>query len=178
MKEWSVYIQTAHSLGAAHDRLGAFVDELLDDLEPHAGTVSYDPLVLAARLSVRASDPESALAKARRILAVALRKTKFPDELDMVDVEIETVEELDRRLQQSNIPPLVGIAEVADTLGVSKQRASELSRQPSFPRPLVNLAAGPVWDRHAIARFLERWPRRRTGRPVKHAPNFAERPGR
>ncbi len=81
-------------------------------------------------------------------------------------VELEPVEALDRRLQESGIPLLVGITEVADLLGVSKQRAWELSKTPDFPHPYVELAAGPVWNRYAVARFKERWPRR-PGRPKK-----------
>ena len=178
MRDWSVYLQAAHGLGQA--AVDDIADDLVDLLKPQGGSVSYDSQMLAARFDVRAADPESSLAKARRIFGSALRKARFPGEPTIIAAEVETVEDLDRRLQDSNVPPLVGIAEVADVLGVSKQRASELSRQPSFPRPLAALAAGPIWDRFAIARFVERWPRRRTGRPKQatHAPNFAEKPGR
>lgn len=167
MKDWSVFIQTTHALNIS--KADEIADELVDLLKPHGGTASYDSQTLAARFDVRATDPEAALTKAHRILGAALRKAGFTAESNVIAVEVESVEEMDRRLQESNVPSLVGIAEVAGTLGVSKQRASELSRQSSFPRPLATLAAGPVWDRHAIARFLDRWPRRRTGRPRKQA---------
>ena len=167
MKNWSVSIQTTHALDMP--KADEIADELVDLLKPHGGTASYDSQMLAARFDVRATDPEAALTKAHRILNAALRKAGFTAESNVIAVEVESVEEMDRRLQESNVPSLVGIAEVAGALGVSKQRASELSRQSSFPRPLATLAAGPVWDRYAIARFLERWPRRRTGRPRKQA---------
>jgi hypothetical protein len=167
MNNWSVSIQTTHALDMS--KADEIADELVDLLRPHGGTASYDSQMLAARFDVRATDPEAALKKAHRILNAALRKAGYTGEPSIIAVEVEAVEEMDRRLQESNIPSLVGIAEVAGTLGVSKQRASELSRQSSFPRPLATLAAGPVWERHAIARFLERWPRRRTGRPRKQA---------
>jgi hypothetical protein len=165
MKNWSVSIQTTHVLDMS--KADEIADELVDLLKPHGGTASYDSQTVAARFDVRAADPEAALAKAHRILSAALRKAGYTGESNIIAVEVETVEEMDRRLQESNVPSLVGIAEVAGALRVSKQRASELSRQSSFPRPLAVLAAGPVWERHTIARFLERWPRRRTGRPRK-----------
>lgn len=44
--------------------------------------------------------------------------------------------------------PLMGFAELADYLGWSKQRLSmRLKRHPEeFPKPIVRLALGPVWD--------------------------------
>jgi len=174
--DWSVYVQVAHDLELAV--VDDVADELVDLLRPHSGSVSYDAQVIAGRFDVRAADPETALVKAHRVFAMALRKAKFPGDPRVIAAELETVEDQDRRLAESNVPALVGVKEAASALGVSKQRVSELSRQPSFPHPLADLAAGPVWDRHAIARYLERWPRKRTGRPAKHAVSFAERPGR
>ena len=55
----------------------------------------------------------------------------------------------------SHAPALVGVSEVAEILGVSRQRALEVSRRPNFPAPVVE-AAGPVWNRHAVAKFVER----------------------
>ncbi len=45
------------------------------------------------------------------------------------------MEELDRRIQESNAPELVGVAELASLLSVSRQRASELARSRGFPAP-------------------------------------------
>lgn len=180
MTAWSVYIQVVHEL--EQPVIGEIADELVDLLRPHSGSVSYDAQVIAGRFDVRAADPGTALVKAHRVFAMALRKAKFPEDPHVIGAELETVEDQDRRLAESNVPSLVGVKEVASALGVSKQRVSELSRRPTFPHPIAVLAAGPVWDRHAIARYLDRWPRRRTGRPAKpameHAPSFAERRGR
>lgn len=56
--------------------------------------------------------------------------------------------------------PLVGVNEVADMFGVSKQRVSELARTDSFPAPVSRLAAGPVWWRSDIQSFMEQWQRK------------------
>jgi hypothetical protein len=45
---------------------------------------------------------------------------------------------------------LVGIAEIADLLGVTKNTAVKYTRRPDFPEPLDRLASGPVWSRQAL----------------------------
>jgi predicted DNA-binding transcriptional regulator AlpA len=53
---------------------------------------------------------------------------------------------------------LVGAAEIADLLGVSRQRVNELARtSQEFPSPVAELAAGRIWERESI----EAWARRR-----------------
>lgn len=51
---------------------------------------------------------------------------------------------------------LVGLAEIADMAGVSRQAVTNwTARHDSFPEPLARLAAGPVWKRNDIAAWLE-----------------------
>jgi hypothetical protein len=47
---------------------------------------------------------------------------------------------------------LVGIAEIAELYGVTRQRASNLARTTSFPRPVQTLRMGPVFSRRAVLR--------------------------
>lgn len=54
---------------------------------------------------------------------------------------------------------LVGIAEVAEMLGVSVQRIDQLARADGFPEPVATLKAGRIWERADV----EAWARR-TGR--------------
>jgi prophage regulatory protein len=54
---------------------------------------------------------------------------------------------------------LVGLTEIAEILGVSRQRAGQLADGDDFPEPISVLAAGRVWKRADI----EAWARR-TGR--------------
>ena len=52
---------------------------------------------------------------------------------------------------------LVGVAEIADILGVSRQRVNAiLTTDEEFPRPEVALAAGRIWQREAIEDWC-RW---------------------
>ncbi|QLQ38382.1 hypothetical protein [Micromonospora robiginosa] len=43
------------------------------------------------------------------------------------------------------VPDLVTLAEIGKLLGVSRQRAQQLSRQPDFPRPLAKTGSGPLY---------------------------------
>jgi hypothetical protein len=55
--------------------------------------------------------------------------------------------------------PVVGIAEIAGILGVSRQRAVQLTHGETFPAPFSELASGRIWEREAV----EQWARE-TGR--------------
>lgn len=56
-------------------------------------------------------------------------------------------------------PELMGVAEIAELLGVSRQRVHQLSKASGFPAPIAELSAGAIWEREAV----ERWARA-TGR--------------
>lgn len=63
----------------------------------------------------------------------------------------------------------MGAAEVAEFLGVTRQRVHSLTRRKDFPKPVAVLAAGKIWRR----RDIERWDAahaRRPGRPEKPYP--------
>lgn len=63
---------------------------------------------------------------------------------------------------------LVGLTEVAEMLGVSKQRVTQLARDyADFPTPEVELAGGRIWKRSAIKAWVERHPVRSPGRRPK-----------
>jgi hypothetical protein len=40
---------------------------------------------------------------------------------------------------------LVGVAEIAAMLGITRTRVTQLSKANAFPDPVARLAAGPVW---------------------------------
>jgi predicted DNA-binding transcriptional regulator AlpA len=54
---------------------------------------------------------------------------------------------------------LVSTVEIAELLGVSRQRVDQLSRTDAFPDPEAELAIGRVWDRAAVVAWA-----RTTGR--------------
>jgi predicted DNA-binding transcriptional regulator AlpA len=44
-----------------------------------------------------------------------------------------------------SFPELMGAAEVAELLGVSRQRVNQLAQGGDFPRPVAVLHAGRIW---------------------------------
>jgi predicted DNA-binding transcriptional regulator AlpA len=45
---------------------------------------------------------------------------------------------------------LVGLTEVGEMLGVSREHADELAQAPDFPPPIGLLRAGPIWERDDV----------------------------
>lgn len=61
---------------------------------------------------------------------------------------------------------LVGVREIAEMLGVSRQRADQISRAyADFPAPEAELASGRVWKRASVDRWIKAHPVRKPGRP-------------
>ena len=46
--------------------------------------------------------------------------------------------------------PLVGLAEVARLLGVTKRTATDYTKRDDFPAPVQRLAATPIWKRAEV----------------------------
>jgi hypothetical protein len=160
--EWSVELQVASSDGAAYlDEDG--IDELLCVLSPESVAVSYQPGRYSIRIAVQAIDIRDALAEAATRVSAAVEKTGLPS-WPIVRATVLTADELDRELAQPTLPALLGVAELAEQLGVTRQRASDLAKGRSFPRPIANLASGPVWAEPTVTRYLNIWTRR-PGRP-------------
>ena len=62
-------------------------------------------------------------------------------------------------------PRVVGLAEIAELLGVVKRTAQRYADRPDFPEPLERLAAGPVWLRDDVERWAKAHMPLREGRP-------------
>jgi predicted DNA-binding transcriptional regulator AlpA len=58
---------------------------------------------------------------------------------------------------------VLGVTEVAELLGISRQRVDKLSHtDPDFPEPMTTLGRGRLWEKTAV----EEWARA-TGREIK-----------
>ncbi len=158
--EWSVTIDTV-----GDEITDDQADDLNDRLADVAGVVTHgpDPGNLGATVTVEANTANSAVAEAT---AVILGKCATVDVVGREVVEVRAVEwsRLEAELDQSNALELVGVSEVAELLGVTRQRAHTLAAGPMFPQPVARLAAGPVWTRTSISHFLDNW-ERKPGRP-------------
>jgi len=84
---------------------------------------------------------------------------------DPIGMEVVTEHEQTRRAEQATLPELMSAAEIADELGVSRQRVHQLRSGAAFPAPLADLRGGAVWSAEAIRRFANEWTRA-PGRPA------------
>ncbi|MFG2056667.1 hypothetical protein ACGFI9_21855 [Micromonospora sp. NPDC048930] len=89
--------------------------------------------------------------------------------LTVTGLRVLTAADHERELAHPPAIDLIGLAEVAQMLRVSPQRAGELARtHPAFPSPVATPRMGPIWTRASIEAFDEAW-ERRAGRPRRDA---------
>jgi hypothetical protein len=163
MREWSVGLEATTERGTVAPEQVFDLVELLDAHHAGAATLARDGRGVGVHLWVEAPDLKRALAAGERALLGALQRLGLAG-FTVVSADVKAWEEAQRGLERRNVPELAGVAELAQALGVSKQRASELAGSPAFPRPLAQLRSGPVWDLAAIGNFKASW-RRTPGRP-------------
>ena len=58
----------------------------------------------------------------------------------------------------------VRIIEIAELLGVSKQRAHQIADEPSFPAPVGRQGQSWLWDRREVTAWAKRWRREKPWR--------------
>lgn len=83
---------------------------------------------------------------------------------DPIGVEVIRESEWRRRAEAPTMPELMSAAEIAEELGVARQRVHQLRSTASFPAPLAELRGGAVWDAAAVRQFAAAW-ERKPGRP-------------
>ncbi len=160
---WNVTVLVAHNADPG-DRRTRVMDQLLQILDPYAPAVVRDDHHLGARMWVNAPDALAAAAHAVAVWNDAQRRVELGD-TGPIQVSVVREEEFRRQVDAANFPALVGVSEIAELLGVSRARASEMARRATnFPRPVAQRASGPVWTKGSIRAFAEDWPRR-PGRP-------------
>ena len=142
------------------------LDRFLERLGPDA-TVLGPPEAAGPRygadITVEADTVFVAIGSAADIFTKAQRQAKLPA-WPIVRISALTDDELDAELARPTLPELMGIREIAALLDVTPQRASTLCRSGSFPAPIAELRAGPVWAAPSVRRFVEEWTRQ-PGRP-------------
>lgn len=153
------------------DDLSAALNDLLVILEP------YEPVVIAPALDASAGTArygvDLTLSSATLDEAYSWALSTFREAADkvglpiwpIVRLEALTNEELDASLEKYAFPVLLGVAELAEKLRVSKARASELAHSTTFPAPVMILASGPIWLEASVMRYVESW-ERKPGRPA------------
>lgn len=133
-------------------------DDLVGKLAEVAGIASVEPSHSGVSLTLTAegATPADALAGAtNRTLTVVNSGSGGPGEV--IFAEICTEAEGDRRRADATFPELVGIAEIADLLKITRQRASALQTRAGFPLPVAQLRSGPVWRLSDLSAFATTW---------------------
>ncbi len=122
--------------------------------------------MVSLALDVEVPDPGAAaleeLRAARRVLAAA----GLPSAGEARGVRAQTVAEQERELATPAVPVLVGLSEVGEMFGVTRQRVTQLRARPDFPAPVAVLRSGPVWTAPSLRHFLATWNRTPGGRPT------------
>jgi len=168
MPSWTIHLEYAKADTTGYPL--ASLDLLLGRLSERnlAPAVQGGVDRYSARVWVEAATVAKAVREASTQVADAIAEAGMPA-WPVVRAEVMTEDELDAELIRPQLPTLVGTAEVAEMLGISRQRVNELRSvgrnvEPAFPKPVASLAAGPVWDAAAVTGFLRRWDRK-PGRP-------------
>ncbi len=90
--------------------------------------------------------------------------------VEPIAVEAMEYDEYERRVREPDYPELMSAGEVAEALGVSRQRVHQLAVDHSdFPAPLYELSAGKLWTAEAIRGFRHHWTRKPGRKPARIA---------
>lgn len=160
MEEWSVHVES-RGVDARRWYDEADVEALSEALEGHYPAVAGGPY-LEARLSVEAGSAEEAVSLALGVYERAIEEAFLGEErMTLAAVEAMTAERLEEEMfGVDEREVLLGVAEAAEFLGVSKTRVGTLREQEWFPRPFQELASGPVWRLVDLKGFQMTWDRK------------------
>jgi len=139
-------------------------EDILDELAEFSPAVQFGNGLLSTTATRRANSP----IEAYDYIYEALNSLTGKLEIELV--EIKTTERQDRDLEISNLPELVGLAEIADIAGTTRQRIFQMTANRGFPFPVMELRSGRLWNRAAVESYLE------TRRPgVRRLPGIVAR---
>ena len=120
-----------------------------EELAEHHAVVAYKDGLLSTTATVDAAGPVQALDTLVEILSEVVGT------LTLEYGEVMTEERQEQELEISNVPDLVGIAEIAELAKTSRQRVFQMTANKGFPAAVLELRSGRLWSRPAIERYLE-----------------------
>lgn len=144
MTDWCFSITTSGTEGVSEEMALSVLDKL-----PDGAAVSMRvPDQLGATFTVSTLTPTMAALEGFRLFDEALGR----DDYEVVDLQVSTYEALESRWADEG--DLVGVTEIAKMIGLSRQRAGQLTKRPDWPEPYARLASGPVWRRLEVEEVL------------------------
>lgn len=165
VKDWQARVEWATD--QTYDE--RVLDMLMDHLEGHDAAAGPEALPAAdpagrgywcAVVTVQANTLRQAIAAALELVEGATGEKATAVEVLPDDVA-------EARALAPSIPELVGYAEIAELLEVSRQRAREIATTVAgFPAAVVDTSAGPLRTRRAVEAWASSW-QRKPGRPKK-----------
>ncbi|KFI52312.1 hypothetical protein [Bifidobacterium biavatii] len=130
-----------------------FAFDLMDRLGRYGASAALDAdeRGLSVVLSMDAEDTASALEKT----VAAIRDDGRLEGFDVVGVSIRSWDEAERETTSPTFPKVVGFAEIARIIGVTRQRAHAFPKIDSFPKPVIETAQGPLYSEAAVRTWAE-----------------------
>lgn len=168
MNEWSVEIVASRpdDISETPQNLDEALLDALPEIADDRGAVgSVGDGEYSVRMVVEAAEILPALQESLVIFQKVTEYGGLPS-WPIIDASVTEWTVFESSLEEPDYPTLLGVTELSEILQVSKQRASELARLPHFPRPVAQLASGPVWDYSMIQTFVAEWDRK-PGRPKR-----------
>ncbi|WP_433330008.1 hypothetical protein [Spirillospora sp. CA-294931] len=163
MTAWAARVEWA----PATDLTDEHFAELAEHLTPYSASVGLEPNGNpSAQLTIEARTLRQAFDGAVRAVEAACKATGIAFALR--GAEIITWAEFERREAEPLVPPLVGLTESAQILGVTRQRAATIVEDHDV-HVVTRTARGPLFVRAHIERLAKTRPRS-AGRPSKSAP--------
>jgi predicted DNA-binding transcriptional regulator AlpA len=164
MNEWAITVEMATDRALDEDA----VVELDELAEEHNGAVSNRGTNIGFLLHTYIAGPPNQAGQFAIELAEKLA-AHAGVHADLASLIVETEEQAERRALTPDTPELLAATDVADLLGVSRQRVHQLATdRADFPKPYARLGSGPIWTRPAIEAFDKLWTRK-PGRPARKA---------
>lgn len=91
-------------------------------------------------------------------------KAAFGEPGHSVGVRVLASADRDHEVEHPFVPSLVGVNDIGDMLGVSRQRAAKLTQTEGFPAPIDYIGQTAVYLRAQVLEWESGWSRQ-TGRP-------------
>lgn len=156
---WAARVDVAPDTPVADDA----VDNIHEALHAYAPSVGITQAgALSVLLAVEAGTLRQAADEALRLVKGAAQGVGAGR--TVTHLQVQPWHLFEAEVLAPAVPELMGLADIAELLGVSRQRARELADTAAFPDPVQRLRSGPLFIADEVRRFHATWTRR-SGRP-------------
>ncbi|MEQ4610882.1 hypothetical protein ABMX48_32890 [Streptomyces cavourensis] len=137
-----------------------------------AATTSHDSATSAFRLVWRLEAPTLAEATTAALSKAQVAFEKAGIHGTQEEVLIRSADRVEQEAKCPRPQDLVITKDIAEQLGVSRQRVAQLaSDHPDFPPPIARTAAGPIYTQESVSLFAAGWERSPASRPTRNKRN-------